>query len=302
LKLKNKNVYSLQLTEIQQPMKHLLVASLGIIALTTFNSCRVERDIVLNAADKVCSPGIKEKGELYIDGSRKMKSTGYAGTSSCWSGDIAYAVQDHMALMASVRTLDEHFESQPKGFAPNEQTRVFNLTGMRADLAIGYITGIRAYGKFEAYMGLGGGEVNNTSTYPSGYSVSHLRAFGQFGFGFDNHVISLMCGARLAGQSHGDLNKLNPADYPEIRTAIVKTPRKYDVLFLDPYAEAQVGYKFIKLSMQVGCNNVIPYDLNTIEKNRYFLSGFYFTTGIAIRFAPRNSRKKVWGAKKYWEI
>lgn len=290
------------------PMKHLLIACAAIASIASITSCSVERDIVLNAADKVASPGLKEKGELYIDGSRKMKSTGHSGTSSSWSGDLAYAVQDRMGLMVSVRTLDQHFESQPKGYAPNEQTRVFNLTGMHADAAIGYFAPIRAHGKFEAYMGLGAGEVNNTSTYPASYSTNYLRAFGQFGFGFDNHVISLMCGAKLTGQSNGNLEKLDPTDYTEIRAAVDKDKRenkfigKFDVLMLDPYAEAQVGYKFIKLSMQVGCNNVIPYDMNPIEKNRYFLSGFYFTTGLAFRFAHRNSEKKVWGAKRYWEL
>jgi hypothetical protein len=282
-------------------MKHLSVACLGIAgiaALTTFNSCTVERNIVLNAADKVCSPGLKEKGELYIDGSRKLKSTGYAGTSSSWSGDIAYATRDHRAYMISVRTLDEHFESQPKGYAPTEQTRIFNLTGFRADGAIGYFTGFGAHGKLETYWGFGTGNIKNTGIYPVSYNVSYFRAFGQFGAGFDNHIVSFMGGVRLTGQTNLDLQNVNRG----LLNDIDFKSNNFNVLFLDPYAEAQVGYKFIKLSMQVGCNNVIPYDMNTIEKNRYYLSGFYFTTGITFRFAHRHSQKTVWGAKKYWEL
>ncbi|MES2702443.1 MAG: hypothetical protein V4649_07385 [Bacteroidota bacterium] len=279
-------------------MKHLLTACLGLAALTTFYSCSVERDIVLNSADKVCSPGLRERGELVIDGSRKMKSTGYGGTSASWSGDVAYAVKDHIGLFASVRTLDEHYESRPKGYAPGAQIKKFNLTGMRTDVAIGYFTGFGAHGKLETYYGLGFGSIDHKGAYPVNYNVDYLRAFGQFGAGYDGNILSLMGGVKLSGQSNANLDKVDIT----LRDAIKHKDGKYDVLLLDPYVEAQLGYKLLKLSMQVGCNNVIPYDMNTSEQNRYYLSGFYFTMGLTVRFAHRHSEKRQWGAKKYWEM
>jgi hypothetical protein len=298
LKLKNKAVYCRTLYRKYTPMKNLLAALLGIAAVISLNSCSVERDYVFNAADKVCSPGLRERGELYIDGSRKLKSTGPSGTSSSWSGDIAYGVHKHLGLMASVRTLNEHIESTPKSLSSNMETRVFNLTGTRAEAAIGYFTGFGAHGKLETYFGVGGGEIDNTGSYPGNYSASHMRVFGQFGAGYDHNIVSFMGGLKLTGHSTTvDVRKIDNVLFNEL----IHNPGMFHVLLLDPYAEAQVGYKQIKLSVQIGCDNVIPYDMNPAEQNRYYLSGFYCTVGVAVRFAHRYTLKRVWGAKKWWE-
>lgn len=249
--------------------------------------------------DRVNSPGFKEKGEAKLVLATKFTSNDADSLNRGWlnpAADIAYAVSNHIAVFASYRSLQNRYirehipDEYGKSRWSNDTIMGGRFTGNYFDAGAGYFSGIGGRAKMEVYGGIGMGNLNRNGTLMPqlNYDARYYRVFIQPAIGAASRqdVFSVMAGMRLTFQKFYAFSSPNPQLY--YRAATISSYDAYDVrrplyTFLEPFANLELGYKFIKVNMQLGLS--VPLSGRAVD-----IAGFsplFGSLGLAFNYAPR---------------
>ena len=268
-------------------MKHYIVLCSAILMLS---ACSYEKALYVHTANKVFSPGIKDSGDIKVDGSVKLQALDKKSNGSpvSCSADVAWSPVDHLGIFGSYRGVNHKGANHDRFYGGllnnnNIERQTFDLNGYAGDMGLGYYCRAGNTGKFEAYGGFGLGNLFNSSDDidPGYYKVTYHRFFTQVGYGYDYDIISFMAGFRLSLEKmnsfvdHGNIATYGPGAIYDI----VNTTRPY----IDPYMQLQIGGKHIKLTMQLGYDiSAYPHPAGVL----YRPSAGYITMGIVYQRRP----------------
>lgn len=250
--------------------------------------------------DRVNNPMLKEKGEGYITISAKLQvpsdfdDTANDGNITTFDFlspqlDAAYALTDHVGLIASFRTQLRQYQSEPipGGLLYSSIGGRFN--GYRGDIGAGVFTTMGKKGLAELYGGFGIGQISRTGVdIPQfNYTAQYFRFFLQPAAGL--HVrekFYVMWGMRLALQKYYHINSADPymEYYITTKEFIVGTPEGdglTELLFplIEPFVNFQFGGERIKGSLQLG------FGVSPVSSSSYNIlaGGGHIDLGITVR-------------------
>lgn len=238
--------------------------------------------------DRANTPGLMEAYEVKLTTAWKPQESssdsGYRSghNGSSFGADLAFSPVNHLGLIASYRSIHNKSITEDRGTDYTKYGGEFN--GHRWEGGIGYFTTFGRLGKFETYAGYGRGEIRRRGiTNPErDYNTDYNRIFIQPALGFSNNVVSITGGIRFAYQKYVNFR----SDNPNLRYTILDKYTREDVEgatvgFLEPFINAEVGWKYIKFNAQTGCSGQIFG--SSVSGNL----PFYFSLGLAFHFAPR---------------
>jgi hypothetical protein len=264
--------------------------------------CTSPKALYVHIPDKVNSPGLMEAREVRLDAAVQPQSSNDNGSGSGYALDAAFAPINHLGIIASYRNNNnfKRNDSYSAGWPlsasfPEKST----LNGSSTDIGAGYFTRDGLRGKFEVYAGAGYGDIANSSTYPDPgrYSGRYTRCFVQAGYGLSCKYLAFMAGARVL---YKKFNTFQVDSGALIDAYQINQIRSQPFVLMQPYGEIQTGYKYIRLTLQLGFQigqTPDPYpgpdnEYSAGQRYRYTTSPFYGSMGIAFQFAPRFMHRK----------
>lgn len=182
-----------------------------LLAVFQFSCAPVYVPTVIN------QPLFKEKGDF--------KASLHGGISG-WDAQTAYAVTDHVGIMAQ-----GSFENFNSDETDDYHHHIFGEVGG------GYFKALGQYGRFEAYGGAGIGKINvlNGSGYLEDYSDAVFgKVFIQPGIGFASDYVDFSFAPRI------------------VWADILNQSAHRSRFFAEPAITGKVGYKKVKGVLQLG--------------------------------------------------
>ena len=256
-----------------------------VFVLFLFTSCQQR----MYFPDRANTPGLREAYETKLTLSVKPQAGGSSDSNIghsnpvSFAADLAFAPAKHFAVFGSYRSINHRVID-----ADASDFNVYggDFTGSRWEGGIGYFTAFDRLGKFEVYAGYGQGKIARQAQYTSSrnYQSRYYRYFIQPAAGVGNHMYSVTGGIRFAYQRFYDFYSANP----DLRYTIMDNSSRRDVEkesmgFIEPFINGEVGWKYIKYNMQVGC---------TAQVMGGSVSGvlpLYLSFGLVFNFAPSYS-------------
>ncbi len=285
-------------------MSALVGRFLNILVATALlaASCTSPKALYVHIPDKVNSPGFMEAREVRLDAAVQPQSSNDNGSGSGYALDAAFAPINHLGIIASYRN-NSNFKRNDTYSAGWPLYSSFPeklvLNGSSADFGAGYFTRDGLKGKFEVYAGGGFGDIANSSNYPDPgrYSGRYTRCFVQAGYGLSCKYLAFMVGARVL---YKKFNTFNVDSGAVIDAYQISQIRSRPFVLMQPYGEIQTGYKYVRLTLQLGVQigqmpDQSPGPANEYsagQSYRYATSPFYGSMGIAFQFAPRFRQRK----------
>jgi len=222
-------------------LSRLLLFSL--IAITAA-SCRT----IYYSPNSQNVPLLSEKNQLKVQG-----GVGYGEEAGRAEGQLAFALTNHLGLMANYARYSEKGDSETLD------------NGQLMELGLGYSQMI-----FENKENLdlkviwdvyGGHGFGRATVYPDNYEVSYTlnRTFLQPAIGFETSYFDVALSCRTAYADFGN--------FPDFSNPFLNPSYDYDLnrydkhVLIEPALTTKVGYKFIKLQSQVIYSNTINSDL-----------------------------------------
>jgi len=218
-------------------------------------------------------PLFREKNEFRISGS-------YGGGDESNSFELqgAWSAGKHIGITSSFMSANGNYSDNHDEWGK----------GSYIDIACGYYTPINEHGVFEVYGGIGGASQNHSFT-GSNYSVSgqaHIKSnklFIQPSIGFEFNIFEFALSTRLCRLSFTDVdfNQNAISDEWEInRLQALSDDALY--YFVEPAATVRVGWKSVKIQVQV---SVGSYQWN------YEIPFEPYHVGLGVQFAFGNRYK-----------
>ncbi len=197
--------------------------------------------------------------------------------------DAAFAPVNHFGLIASYRMINyRRIIEDISPYLSNTYGGVFS--GSRWELGAGYFDkfGSKGRGRLEAYGGFGQGTLSRRgySTPQRDYDTHFNRYFIQTAVGMSNDIFCFGGGLRFAAQHFYDFQSPNT---PVLRYEILDGNIDLQSVifsFMEPYVHAEVGWKFIRFTGQVGTSVQLSGD--KIAGN----TPFYVSLGACFHFDP----------------
>lgn len=247
--------------------------------------------------ERANSPGLREGGEAKLTLSLKPQSSSdidsvQRGNPVSFAADLAFAPVNHLLVFGSYRSLNHRVIREDNG-----DYDVFggDFSGHRWEGGLGYFTTFGRLGKFEVLAGYGQGKIRRYSNNSpqKDYSAAYGRVFIQPAVGAGNQKYSVTGGIRFAYQRFYDFTSRDPdLRYEIMRNTYSRDVTQEDISFIEPFINAEVGWKYLKYNMQVGFGGQV------MGGN---ISGglpFYLSMGLVFNIAPGyirgedNTRKK----------
>lgn len=260
-------------------MKYTLYA---LFLFLTITSCQQR----MYFPDRVNTPGLREAYETKLTLSLKPQSGGSSdsniGRSNpvSFAADLAFAPVNHLAVFGSYRSLNHRVINSD---ASDFDVYGGDFTGSRWEGGLGYFTTFDRLGKFEVCAGYGQGKIARRAYYTPDrdYKSRYYRYFLQPAIGAGNHMFSASGGLRFTLQHYYDFYSANP----NLRYTIMDDDGKRDVeketmAFIEPFINGEVGWKYIKFNLQLGCTGQVMGGK---------VSGglpFYLSFGLMFHLAP----------------
>ncbi|MBS1614935.1 MAG: hypothetical protein JST06_02340 [Bacteroidetes bacterium] len=180
----------------------------------------------------------------------------YGGGSNASLGmDVAFAPMSHLGLIGSYRSVhNRRIDENVSPIFADVYGGVFN--GNRWELGAGYFNTFGRKGRFEAYGGYGQGTLSRRGYYTPDrdFSTRYHRIFLQSALGLGNDLFASGGGLRIASQQFFDFQ---PSNNPSLRYEILNNQHNTDVqsvhfVFIEPFINAELGWKLIRFTAQVG--------------------------------------------------
>ncbi|MCW3123115.1 MAG: hypothetical protein JWQ38_2607 [Flavipsychrobacter sp.] len=275
-------------------MKYILLCFMPLLLLC---ACSHEKALYVHTTNKVFSPGIKDSGDIKVDGSLKFQSLDKEGKGSPVSffADVAWSPVNHLSIFGSYRGVNSKGVTHERFYggvlnSRNLEYQTFDLNGYAGDMGIGYYCRTGEIGKFEVYGGFGVGNLFNSSNDidPGYYRLNYYRYFTQVGYGYDYDILSFMTGFRLSMEqltSFVDGGNIAQGYGTGAIPDLLNITRSY----VDPYMELQIGGRHVKFTMQLG------YDISVYTHPAGILyrpSAGYITMGVVYQRNPAVRKKQ----------
>lgn len=291
-------------------MKHLYLTIL-FTGMVMFSSCIYP---TIHFADRANSPGFTEKGEFKgvaaikpqaadtepkVPGSENFRSSGVAPEL-----DLAYALTDHFAITAGYTSVVNRYTREGQGsrgyYGLTDSTiggRV-NLNGV--EVGAGYFlkgTRILKFGLYGSF-GIGGISRKGLILPEFNYHTKYWKYSVQpeLGIGPNNgRIFSVMFGTRLTGIKYYGFRSANPltqyaVGYYNPKYGQNVTNQMY--FYIEPYANVEVGYKYIKFNAQLGLTNGLDETAGEMGSMPYISLGMLFHFKPSFRGGPAFSFPK----------
>lgn len=204
------------------------------------------------------------------------------GSSASLGIDAAFAPLNHLGLVASYRTVNNRKidEDDPIFLYPSQYGGLFN--GNRWELGAGYFTTFDRRGRFEAYAGFGRGTLGRRgfSTPEKDFDTKYDRYFLQGAAGAGSDIYAFSGGLRFAAMR---FNNFTSPTTPTLRYEILENHQDVEAetfAFVEPFINAEIGWKIIRFTMQMG---------TSLQINGEKIVGntpFYVSLGAAFHFDP----------------
>jgi hypothetical protein len=256
---------------------------LSALLLVSFSSCQQR----LYFPERANTPMLSEALEAKVTLSAKPQANhsdsahGKAGAAS-FAMDAAFAPVNHFGIIASYRSQNKRRIDEETGILINSYGGVFN--GHRWEGGLGYFTGFGRLGRVEAYAGYGNGLLTRSSyyTHERDFSTRYHRFFLQGAAGAGNHIFTAGGGLRVSMHTYYDFTAPDPIlryhvldlDGPAVDV------QQETFVFVEPFINAEVGYRFIRFNMQLG---------SALQTSGQRIAGntpFYFSIGCTFHFSP----------------
>jgi hypothetical protein len=217
-------------------------------------SCAVYSPNTLN------TPNLKEKGDLHVGG--------HVGNGL--NGQAAYAVTDHIGVMANYMHLKSKAESETSDDREG--------TGKLFETGLGYFIRCGESNVSEFYSGYGLGNVSITKTSPQNViktlKVNGSKFFIQPGWVYSKRFFEVGLNARMSFVKFSNLQTTYTKDDLQIDDfEDITTPTW---IFLEPAVTIRAGLEKIKFQLQIGHS----FKLN--DKNLGYEAGL-FSAGIVAK-------------------
>ena len=272
---------------------------LVFIVVISLSSCVEPKALYVHLPDKVNCPGFKEAGEAKAEISVQPIENSTRGVPVIYNCNLAYAPINHLGIIASYQgayNLKLSNDYGGLGFFGNTATEKFQLSSSMVDLSIGYFTKDGNKGLLECYGGFGIGYIrNNAMGYddPGDYYGNFYRIFLQLDYCYSYKNALLIAGFRTMDKKY---TAFDIGSNAEIDSSAIKQIKSNNLLLLQPFIEFQTGNRFIRFSMQFGCQIYLQgfnssaaagdqYNLNS--GYRFNPSLLYLGLGISFHSAPR---------------
>lgn len=165
--------------------------------------------------------------------------------------DAAFAPADHLGLLFSYRNLNHKLLTEGDDFYEWQFGGDYN--GRRLEGAVGYFDRFGGKGRADIYLGYGNGSLSREGWYypERDFRIRYHRFFLQPSIGIGNDVFLLNGGFRVAWHKYYNFTSPDPA----LRYLILRD--KSDIQneisgFIEPFINAEVGYKFARFNFQTG--------------------------------------------------
>lgn len=265
-------------------MKRTINLLLAGALLFLLSSCQQR----LYFPDRANTPGLTHALEGKLSLSLKPQANAHDSTKTddmnFGTGiDLAFSPVNHLGLIASYRHINDRYIKEDQDWNPfNGSSKtiggVFN--GSRWEVGAGYYDTVGSRGKVELYGGYGNGTLQRRSQkLPEyDYDTRYHRFFFQPAAGLNiSRFFSFTAGIRFAFMSFYDFRSADP----ELKYTIGRT--RQDVTnrifpFLEPFANFEGGYKFLKGNVQVGASRQI------IHTNIAGNMPVYISLGLVLHF------------------
>jgi hypothetical protein len=253
-----------------------------IAATICVSSCQQK----LYFPDRANTPMLSKalEGKLSITAKPQANTSDSAhgnGSGASLGIDAAFAPANHFGIIASYRTVNNRRIDEDLGpFWVNSYGGLFN--GNRWELGAGYFTAFEEKGRAEVYAGYGSGTLNRRgyATPERDFDTKYHRYFIQGAIGMGNDIFTFGGGLRFAAQRFTDFT--SPTT-PDLRYQILESRQDVQSVtfaFMEPFVNAEVGWKFIRYTMQVGTSVQINGD--KIVGN----TPFYISLGACFHLDP----------------
>lgn len=263
-----------------KPSSLLAFSALSLLAL---GSCSPK----IYFPERTNAPMLREAGEVKLTSSLKLQNNS-AGSKNSFSPslDFAFSPIQGLGIMGSFRGTSRYADEDDFGIYQNQDSIYYS--GNKGEFGLGYYLPFGRKGLFEVYAGgaFGNGERQNLRQTGGDYKTKYYQVFIQPELGFNaNDIFELSGGIRF------NYHKYSYFQSPDPNVRYYFTDPQTDIkdnyfLFVCPFINFNVGYRFVKFNAQFGLNG-------NIGRPRLILgnSPWYASMGLTFGFAPRFLRK-----------
>lgn len=270
--------------------------NLAILLCTSllFSSCYS----TMHFADRANSPGFTEKGEFKAAAAIRPQTSDQIPLTPASQDflesfispelDVAYALTNHFAVTGGYTSVLHHYVTEGAFerdlFNPIDSSLGGSINLHGAELGGGYFgKGHRAI-KYGLYGSLGMGSLSRkgAETPQFNYRSQYFKFSVQPEFGLEPNsgkVFSFTCGTRLTMIKYYGFRADDPltkyaVGYYDIRGNQNVTNSAY--FYFEPYANIEVGYKYVKLNLQMGITTGLGTVASDMGDTPYISAGFAF--------------------------
>lgn len=283
-------------------MKQSLTLALTILI---FSSCYQN----MHFPDRANSPGFSQKGEFKATGAIKPNANdnipAVPGAENMkWSAvspeaDIAYALTNHFAVLASYSSVVNRYiiEDGTRGYyqRDNDSTIGGNFTLHGFEIGAGYFGTKGNIIRYGLYGIVGTGTVKRKGVVlpHHNYKTNFFKYSIQPEFGIapgKGRRFAVNTGFRLTGYKYYGFRAANPDTKYALGAYSVKqqtddvTNRFY--FYTEPYVNMEVGYKYVKLNLQIGFTGGFHENADHTGQSPYISAGIVFHHNTGFRGGP----------------
>lgn len=248
-------------------------------AILVFSACSPK----IYFPERTNAPMLREVGEVKLTSSLKLQSNS-AGSKNSFSPslDFAFSPIKHLGIMGSFRSTSRYSDEDDFGTYQNQDSIYYS--GNKGEIGLGFYLPIGRKGLFDVYAGgaFGNGERDNLRGLGGDYKTKYYQVFIQPEIGFNaNDIFDLSGGIRF---NYHKYNYFQSAD-PNVRYYFTDPQANIEdnyFIFVCPFINLNVGYKYVKFNAQFGFNS-------SVGKPHLILgnSPWYGSMGLTFAFAPR---------------
>jgi hypothetical protein len=261
---------------------------LTLLLLTLFIALLSSCSRRLYYPDRVNSPAFNEAHELKAAATVKLQT---GGIFLAPDADIAYAPLSHVGLIASYRSMPDRMVNL---YSPYNTTQdnfnktQTNLNGNRVEAGAGYFTRLGREGLFEVYGGYGNGLIAAAQAPYYYFDSRYHRFFVQADAGFKNRDVSVTGGIQASMQQyyqfHADsiVYRQVSSDPAQFVTLVGR-----NFVFVQPYINAEAGYKYVFFNFQYGLSGQLGSNKKDISGDAFM----YLSMGITFHLDTGHWRK-----------
>lgn len=237
--------------------------------------------------DRVNAPGFSEKYQGFVNFSMQPQTSpeeGPTGKAASFSTDLGFSITDNIAVIGSYRDLNDNAEKE-KDNNVNRVGGIFN--GTRREIGLGYYRGNKKGLNFEAFAGLGKGDIRRTSplTPHLNFNSDYSTWFLQTAVGQNWDYFRILFGAKYFSNRYYGFT----ATEPNLRYSLIgptgsgKGVTDQTFAYISPFLNVEAGYKFFMFSWQMGATAQVAGDAT-------HQNPFYMTLGMTFRLGPEMFR------------